>query len=82
MNKTKKIIKDWVFLLVITVILAAMINKFLFFEILVPSGSMYPTIKLQDRIITTRIYNVNNIKRGDPHRHPDNVDDWQEVFFS
>lgn len=65
MNVFKNIIKDWMIPVVITVIIAAIINKFILFVILVPSGSMYPTIKPKDRIITTRIYSFNNIKRGD-----------------
>nr|WP_146869258.1 signal peptidase I [Clostridium butyricum] len=47
------------------VIIALVINKFIFFVISVPSGSMYPTIKPKDKIITTRIHNVNKIKKGD-----------------
>lgn len=47
------------------VIIAVVINKFIFFVISVPSGSMYPTIKPKDKIITTRIHNVNRIKKGE-----------------
>lgn len=65
MNTIKKIVSTWLYPIGLAVIIAILINKFLFFEILVPSGSMYPTIKPKDRIITTRIYNVNKIKRGD-----------------
>lgn len=38
---------------------------FAFFIVIVPSASMYPTIKIGDRIVTTKIYNVSSIKRGD-----------------
>lgn len=38
---------------------------FVFFIVVVPSPSMYPTIKIGDRIVTTRIYNKSSIKRGD-----------------
>jgi signal peptidase I len=65
MNLVKKSLKNWIPFIVTVVIMAFVINKFLFFEILVPSGSMYPTIKPNDRIITTRIHNVNKIKRGE-----------------
>lgn len=65
MNPVIKFIKSWLFYIVLAVVIAIIINKFLFFEILVPSGSMYPTINPKDRIITTRIHDVNNLKRGD-----------------
>ncbi|MBO0962829.1 signal peptidase I [Neobacillus sp. MM2021_6] len=65
MNLVKKSLKNWIPFIVTVVIMAFVINKFLFFEILVPSGSMYPTIKPNDRIITTRIHNVKKIKRGE-----------------
>lgn len=65
MNTVRSFVKEWVFALVFAVIIAIMINKFIFFIISVPSGSMYPTIKPKDKIITTRIYNVNKIKRED-----------------
>lgn len=65
MKKIKKILSNWVSIIVFAIVIALVINKFILFVISVPSGSMYPTIKPKDRIITTRIYNFNNIKRGD-----------------
>lgn len=65
MKLSKNIIKDWLIPIIIAVILAFLINKFLFFKINVPSESMYPTIMIGDNIYVTRIYNSNNIKRGD-----------------
>jgi signal peptidase I len=53
------------FVIAFALIIAVVINKFIFFVISVPSGSMYPTIKPKDKIITTRIHNVNKIKKGD-----------------
>lgn len=65
MNKIRILIKEWTVTIAFAVIIALVIYKFMFFVISVPSGSMYPTIKPKDRIITTRIYNFNKIKRGD-----------------
>lgn len=65
MSITRKIFSTGVYQIVLAVLIAALINKFLFFVILVPSGSMYPTIKPKDRIITMRIHNFDNIKKGD-----------------
>lgn len=65
MKKIKNLLSNWVMIIVFAIIIALLINKFILFVISVPSGSMYPTIKPKDRIITTRIYNFNNIQRGD-----------------
>lgn len=63
--KLKDIFKDWILPIVIAFIIATLINKFLFYQIRVPSGSMYPTIKEGDRIIVTRIYDKSKLERGD-----------------
>lgn len=65
MAVVKKLFKSWALYIAFAIIIALLIKKFLFFEILVPSGSMYPTIKPNDRILTTRIFNTATIKRGD-----------------
>jgi len=65
MKFLKKIIKDWLFPIVVAIIVATLINKFLFYQVMVPSGSMYPTIKVGDKILVTRVYNIKNLKRGD-----------------
>lgn len=36
-----------------------------FFIVSVPSASMYPTIKIGDRIVTTRILKKDSVERGD-----------------
>lgn len=59
------IIKEWVLPLIVAVFLAILINKFLVFKIKVPSGSMIPTIQLNDQIFTLRVHNLNSLKRGD-----------------
>ncbi|SKA96711.1 signal peptidase I [Caloramator quimbayensis] len=65
MDSIKVFVKEWVIPIVIAFIIALAINKFLFFKILVPTESMYPTIKVQDRIFVTRVYHPENLKRGD-----------------
>lgn len=59
------IIKDWLLPIAAAILIAIIINKTLFFMIEVPSSSMYPTIKIGDRIAVTRIYNTNKLQRGD-----------------
>lgn len=65
MDSIKKFIFDWVVPFAVAIILALLINKFLIFKILVPTSSMFPTIKPQDRIMATRVHNVKNLKTGD-----------------
>jgi signal peptidase I len=65
MNEIKKLAKDWLVPIISGVILAFLITKFVFFKATVPTGSMLPTIQLNDQLFVTRIYNFNNIKRGD-----------------
>lgn len=65
MISIKQLVKDWILPILAAIILALLINKFLVFKIEVPTESMYPTIKAGDNIFVTRIYNFNNIKRGD-----------------
>lgn len=65
MKLFKNFIKDWVIPISGALILAFLINKFLLYKIYVPSASMYPTIKTGENIFVSRIYNCNDIKRGD-----------------
>ena len=58
--------KDWVIPIISAIIISFLINKFLFFNVsLPPSGSMIPTLNDYDRALVSRIYNMENIKRGD-----------------
>lgn len=61
----KKIISDYIIPIAVAVILAVLIRQFLIFKIIVPTASMYPTIKDNDQIMVTKVYNPNSLKRGD-----------------
>jgi len=61
----KCFIKDWLLPIIVAIILVTLINKLLFYQVKVPSSSMYPTIKVGDKILVTKIYNKGNLKRGD-----------------
>lgn len=65
MKFSKKVIKEWLLPILAAIILATLINQLLFYQIKVPSASMYPTIKIGDKIIVTRVYNKENLKCGD-----------------
>lgn len=61
----KNFFKEWIIPIATALILAILINKFLFFFISVPTESMYPTIKPGDKIGVTKVYNRNKLRRGD-----------------
>ena len=63
--ENKKILMDWVVPILVAIVLATLIKTFLFYQINIPSTSMYPTIKVGDRILVTRVYNRSKLKRGD-----------------
>jgi signal peptidase I len=63
--KLKAFFKEWIVPIGAAIILAVLINKFLFFQVSVPTKSMYPTIAPGDRIIVTRVYNEEKLKTGD-----------------
>lgn len=65
MNIVKKIFKDWIIPIIAAIIIAFVINKLIFFNVTVPTGSMLPTINLGDKILVTRVHNKNNLKHGD-----------------
>lgn len=65
MDIIKKIFKDWILPIIAAIIIAFIINKVIFFNVSVPTGSMLPTINLEDKILVTRVHNKNNLKHGD-----------------
>ncbi|WP_244833849.1 signal peptidase I [Clostridium sp. BJN0001] len=68
LKKNSRIIgflKDWVMPIAIAFVLALCVNKFLIYNVSVPTSSMYPTIQIGDRLTIERVYNPSKIKRGD-----------------
>ena len=64
-EKKGNFFKDWVVPIICAVAIAFAINKFVFINVYIPSGSMIPTLNINDKLIVTRIWNKDNIKRGD-----------------
>lgn len=64
-NSLKKFFCDWIIPIFIAVILAFLINRFIIFKIEIPSESMVPTLNIGDNLFATRVYNPENLKRGD-----------------
>lgn len=64
-NKVFDIAKDWLIALVIAIALYFLITNYVVFQAYIPSPSMNPTLYEGDRVLVTKIYNMNSIKRGD-----------------
>src|SRR5659263_767198 len=61
----RELMGHWISIIISTLFIAIFIRRYIFFVTLVSSSSMCPTVKPGDRILTTRIYNFNNVSRGD-----------------
>ncbi|WBW95874.1 signal peptidase I [Oceanirhabdus sp. W0125-5] len=60
-----KILKDLVIPIIGTLLLFIFIRSFIFFTAIIPSESMIPTLEVKDKIITSRIFDKDKLKRGD-----------------
>lgn len=56
---------EWIIPIIIAVILATLIHRFLLFKVKIPSESMVPTLNVNDRLFVTRVYKPENLERGD-----------------
>ena len=63
--KRRNFFMEWVVPVFAAAFLSIMINKFLIINTEIPSGSMIPTLNIGDRLIVTKVFNTDNIKRGD-----------------
>lgn len=61
----KGLMKKWLLPIAGVLILALLFNRFLFFQIVVRSGSMEPTILAGDHIIVLREYSPEDLQTGD-----------------
>jgi len=63
--KKSSFFKEWVMPVISAIIICILLNKFVFFNVQVPTPSMVPTLNVDTRAVVTRIYNLDNLKRGD-----------------
>lgn len=61
----KEFMKEWVIPILGVFILALLIQRFVFFHVLVPTGSMIPTINAGDRMFVMREYRPKSLETGD-----------------
>ena len=64
-DKFLKIVIDWIIPIFCAIAIALLINKLIFFKVEVPTGSMIPTVNINDQLFVRRVYNKKNLKRGD-----------------
>jgi signal peptidase I len=62
----KRILGEYVGLAVVALILASIIRSFVGLAFYIPSGSMIPTLKVNDRVVVSRLsYRLHPVHRGD-----------------
>jgi len=65
-KRVLKEIMSWAVMFAIAIVLVLLINRFVFFQVVVPTGSMESTIMTGDRVFTFRLsYLFSEPKRGD-----------------
>lgn len=64
-SKEYKFFYDWILPILVAIILAIFINKFIFFKAKIPSESMQPTLNKGDTLIINRVYDKTKLDRGD-----------------
>lgn len=63
--KVKSFLVDIVIPVIIAVVLALLIQKYLIYKVLIPTGSMKPTLNEGDHLFVTRVYHPEKLQRGD-----------------
>ena len=64
MNAWKKILKEWILPLGAEVLVIVFLLKVVFMLVLVPSGSMLPTIQKNSILFCTYIHDISQVERG------------------
>jgi signal peptidase I, bacterial type len=58
-------IREWILPIIAAMGLALIINKFVVYNVYIPSESMVPTLNVGDKLAVTKIYDTSKIQRGD-----------------
>jgi signal peptidase I len=58
-------IREWIIPIIAAMGLALLINKFVVYNVYIPSESMVPALNVGDKLVVTKIYDTSKIQRGD-----------------
>lgn len=61
----KKLWKEWILPFGLEIIVVLLIMKYVCFFVIVPTGSMIPTIAEHSFLFATRVHNLDKLERGD-----------------
>ena len=64
-QRAKKILREWIIPFGIEILVLLFIIKFLFFFVIVPTGSMIPTIEEHSVLFALRVHDPEKLERGD-----------------
>lgn len=65
-RSTNRIVGEWAILIVGALVIAVLIKTFVFQAFWIPSGSMLPTLQVDDRVLVNKLsYTFNDPERGD-----------------
>ena len=64
-DKVKAVFKEWIIPFAIEIAVVLLLVKYVFFFVLVPTGSMIPTIGESSFLFATRTHNLEKLERGD-----------------
>ncbi len=57
--------REWVIPIIAAIGIALLINKFVVYNVYIPSESMVPTLNVGDKLVVTKVYDTTKIQRGD-----------------
>lgn len=60
-----KFLIDWIVPILVAVFAVIILNNFIVFTVKVSTLSMFPTLNTGDRLLVSRVYNLENLSRGD-----------------
>jgi len=59
------IFREWIIPIIAAMGIAFLINKFVAYNVYIPSESMVPTLNVGDKLVVTKTYDTSKIQRGD-----------------
>lgn len=63
--RKKSFLKECIIDVSIVAVIALLVWRFIGYGVWIPSGSMIPTLQINDRLIVSRVYNVDKLEYGD-----------------